>query len=182
MLQFFLNRNDGDFVGLLQREQYILKRLPPRMYIGSTYVKKLPAEWPKMAILPRHGLLSGRNCAYAVVSTDKNGLTPGSCTMRRWITFMIGMILGATLLYGLQRYHLIRARDGLHLIPKVESSLAATYVDIRDFTVSDWARHSEVALALVQADQSKLMEDAAADTIRQSIDRLLDPYTNAPGS
>ena len=95
--------------------------------------------------------------------------------MRRWITFMVGMVVGGALLYGTQRYHLVRARDGLHLIPKVESSLAATYVDIRDFTVSDWARHSGVAMALIQADQGQLMEEAAADTIRQSIDRLLDP-------
>ena len=102
--------------------------------------------------------------------------------MRRWITFMIGMAVGAGLLFATQYYHLIRARDGLHLIPKVESSLAATYVDIRDFTVSDWARHSGVAMALIQANQRQLMEDAATDTIRQSIDRLLDPSENTPGS
>ena len=140
-----------------------------------------------MCILSLHGLPSGRIRDYAVGANGQEWstnllITPGSFTMRRWIIFMVGMIVGGAFLYGTQRYHLIRARDGLHLIPKVESSLAATYVDIRDFTVSDWARHSEVAMALVQSDQGQLMEDAAADTIRQSIDRLLDPSRNAPGS
>ena len=112
---------------------------------------------------------------------EPNVPVPGSFMMRRLITFIIGMIVGASLLYGIQRYHLIRADDGFHLIPKVESSLGATYVDIRDFTVADWSRYSGVAMALIQADQGDLMENAATDTIRQSIDRLLDPSRSTSG-
>ncbi len=90
------------------------------------------------------------------------------------MTFLLGMVVGSTLLYGAQQYHLIRAKDGFHLVPKVESKLAATYVDIRNFTVSDWAQHADVAMALADANQSQLMETSAADAIRNGVDRLLD--------
>ena len=101
--------------------------------------------------------------------------------MQRLTTFFIGMVVGGALLYGMQRYHLVRARDGFHLVPKVETTLAASYVDIRDFKVADWARHTKVAMALIQADKSQLMEKAAVDTLREGIDRIFDPSGNGNG-
>ena len=55
--------------------------------------------------------------------------------MRRSMTFLTGMIIGGVLLYGALSYHILRADDGFHLIPKTSDRLAATYVDIRKFTV-----------------------------------------------
>jgi len=94
--------------------------------------------------------------------------------MRRLMTFILGMVVGGLLLYGAQKNHLIRAEDGFHLVAKVKPKLAATYVDIRNFTVSDWARHADVAMALVAANQGQLMENSAADAVRTGLDRLLD--------
>ena len=54
--------------------------------------------------------------------------------MRRISTFLLGMATGAMLLHGATMYHVVRAADGIHLIPKQPPRLAETYVDIRTFT------------------------------------------------
>jgi hypothetical protein len=95
--------------------------------------------------------------------------------MRRGTTFIFGMIVGGLLLYTALSYHLIHAKDGLHLVPKVESSLAATYVDIRSFGPADWIDHIEIAQAVQASGQGGLMETAAVDSLRTGIDRLLEP-------
>ncbi|MCH2115335.1 MAG: hypothetical protein MK171_10555 [Pirellulales bacterium] len=94
--------------------------------------------------------------------------------MRRLTTFFLGMIAGAVLLCGTLNYHVIRAKEGLHLIPKTHSRLAATYLDIRNFTVIDLANHPEVVQALIRANKQELMESAAVDTLQNGIDRFLD--------
>jgi len=92
--------------------------------------------------------------------------------MRRMMTFFTGMVAGGLLLWGTLQYHLVQAKDGLHLIPKVNAGLAKTYVDIRGFTVADWARHADLALALSNANQQALLENAAGDALQNGIDRF----------
>ena len=98
--------------------------------------------------------------------------------MRRLPTFIFGMMAGGVLLYTALSYHLIHAPDGMHLIPKVETTLAGTYVDIRTFGPADWLDHVEVAQALQEAGRIDLIEAAAADTLRTGLDRLI----SAPAS
>jgi hypothetical protein len=98
--------------------------------------------------------------------------------MRRLPTFIFGMVVGGLLIYGALNYHVINAPSGLHLVPKVESTLAATYVDIRGFGLSDWAQHQEVAAALLSANRQDLMQSAAEDSLRTGLDRLLPPATD----
>lgn len=93
--------------------------------------------------------------------------------MKRLSSFILGMVVGAGLLYGALNYHLIHADDGMHLIPKLESQLSLTYVDIREFTVADWAKHTELAAALMQADRGDLIEDAANDALHNALDNVL---------
>jgi hypothetical protein len=93
--------------------------------------------------------------------------------MRRLSTFIFGMVVGGLLIYVALNYHLIRANDGIHLVPKVDAQLSAAYVDIRTFGPGDWAQHPEVAMAIFRADRGDLMESAAAGTIQTGVDRLL---------
>ncbi|MBA3482118.1 MAG: hypothetical protein H0T51_09925 [Pirellulales bacterium] len=97
--------------------------------------------------------------------------------MRRLSTFFFGMVAGGLLIYAALNYHLIQAKDGLHLIPKVDATLACTYADIRNFGPSDWAQHPEIAMALFKADRSDLLESAASSTLETGLDRLLAPNT-----
>ena len=95
--------------------------------------------------------------------------------MRRLSTFFFGMVAGGLLIYAALNYHLIQAKDGLHLIPKTDATLACTYADIRNFGPSDWAQHPEIAMALFKADRTDLLESAASTSLQTGIDRLLAP-------
>jgi hypothetical protein len=93
--------------------------------------------------------------------------------MRRLPTFICGMIVGGLLIYGGLHYHVIHASSGLHLVPKVSSTLTGAYVDIRGFSLADWAKHQDVAAALLAADRQDLMQSAAQDSIRNGLNQLL---------
>ncbi len=93
--------------------------------------------------------------------------------MRRLFSFLSGLVIGAVLVYFAMSYHVIHSKDGLHLIPKINGELAATYVDIREFQVADWAQNAQVAAALVQAGRRDLIDNAINETVNQGIERLL---------
>lgn len=93
--------------------------------------------------------------------------------MRRLPTFLFGIVVGGLLIYGCLHYHLINAPTGLHLVPKLNSTLAATYVDIRGFGLSDWTNHQEIAGALLAANRQDLLASSASDSLRTGLDQLL---------
>lgn len=93
--------------------------------------------------------------------------------MRRLPTFIFGMIVGGLLIYGGLHYHVINTASGLHLVPKVTSTLAETYVDVRGWGVAEWMQHKDIAAALLAADRQDLMQSAAEDSIRTGLDRIL---------
>ena len=75
-------------------------------------------------------------------------------------------------------YHIVRASDGFHLIAKQPTRLSETYVDIRAFTMTDWAVRPQLASALVQADQQKLLGDSAAAALQEKAKQLLPDWPN----
>jgi len=93
--------------------------------------------------------------------------------MRSLSSFIVGMIVGALVLFVSLRYHVVRANDGVHLIPKSSARLTEPYVDIREFTVEDWDAHKALAMAIVQADKAYLMQDSATESVRRSFNDLL---------
>lgn len=93
--------------------------------------------------------------------------------MRRLMSFLTGVLTGGVLIYLAMNLHLIRARDGFHFIAKAHPQLGATYVDIRQFSVADWAQHPEVAAALVNSNRRDLMEGAVDQTLGNGLDRIL---------
>ena len=98
--------------------------------------------------------------------------------MRRWSMFFFGVVVGGLLIYCGLNYHVIRARDGMHLVPKVDAQLAGTYVDIREFTPRDWVNRREIFAALHAAKRDDLLQTAVGDAANNALDRLLGP---APG-
>lgn len=97
--------------------------------------------------------------------------------MRRIWTFLSGILAGGALIYFAMNFHLIRANDGFHLIPKVNAQLPGTYADIREFKVTDWADNAEIAAALMNANRRDLLDGALTDTFNNGLDRLLNPQT-----
>jgi hypothetical protein len=89
--------------------------------------------------------------------------------MRRLPTFIFGMVVGGLLIYLALNYHLIRAKDGLHLVPKVSATLADTYVDVRSFRPGNFVSHRDVVTALLKSGQGELIDSLAADSVRNSL-------------
>jgi len=87
--------------------------------------------------------------------------------------FIFGLIIGAVLCYVGLKYHVVRSDDGVHLVAKVNAEFSEAYVDIREFTLTDWDNHRSLALALAQADQAKLLEKSASASLQQSVDGAL---------
>jgi len=93
--------------------------------------------------------------------------------MSRVSSFLLGMVTGAGLLQGVTTYHVVRANDGIHLVAKQPARLSETYVDIRAFTMNDWAGHPQLASALVQANQQQLLGDSAAGALKEQAKQLM---------
>jgi len=93
--------------------------------------------------------------------------------MKRLSSFFLGMATGAMLMYGATLYHVVRASDGIHVVAKQPPRLAETYVDIRNFTMADWAGHPQLASALVQANQQQLLGESATGALREAVNQTL---------
>jgi len=83
------------------------------------------------------------------------------------------MVAGAGLLQGATTYHIVRASDGFHLIAKQPPRVSESYIDIRAFTMTDWAAHPQLASALVQANQEQLLGESAAGALQDKAKQLL---------
>ena len=94
--------------------------------------------------------------------------------MNRVSSFLFGVLIGAAGLYVAMTYHVVRANDGIHIVPKVSSGLADVYVDIREFDAADWNEHRGLAAALVNAEKDELLKDSAVSSLRQSAHDVLE--------
>lgn len=94
--------------------------------------------------------------------------------MSRLHCFLFGVLVGAVGVFSGMKYHIVRADDGLHAIPKVSCQLGGAYVDIREFTAEDWNEHRNLSLAIVDADKSYLLTESASNQFRRSIKSALE--------
>ena len=93
--------------------------------------------------------------------------------MGRLVIFLVGLVLGAALSFGALRYHLVRAEDGWHAIPRTAPVLDDLVVDVRGFGVADWNAHRDLGYAIVQAGRAELLQQAAVDDLRRAMDGAL---------
>jgi hypothetical protein len=92
--------------------------------------------------------------------------------MGRIGTFVTGMATGAALLAGATHYHLVRGKEGVFVVRKVQNNLADIYVDTRDFTVEDWMNHRMLAVAIMQAEKGEVFDDSSLKTFRGTVQEL----------
>lgn len=102
--------------------------------------------------------------------------------MPRLGSFLGGLIVGGVAVYTGLKYHVVRANDGFHLVPKLQAQFDDAYVDIRQFGFEDWNKHRTLAVAMAQADKSYLMQETASDSLRQSVDSVLQGLGKYTGS
>lgn len=80
--------------------------------------------------------------------------------MKKLIGLVLTLALGAGLMFMAMNYHVVRANDGHHFIPKAEAGLGQAYVDIREFTVADWKETSTLAQNIANSDDAVLQQEA----------------------
>ena len=90
--------------------------------------------------------------------------------MGRIGTFLFGLAVGGALVFGVQRYHLLHAGDGFHLVPKLNATFSEAYIDVRSFTVVDWAQHPRLMAAIIQAKKDHVLEGSTTDSLRTGME------------
>lgn len=95
--------------------------------------------------------------------------------------FIFGMLAGAMLLYTSMHYHLVHGKEGVYLVKKISNNLSDVYVDTRSFGLEDWKSHKPLAAAIMQSDQSHLLEGSPLAGFRESVQGLVDElFTRDP--
>lgn len=94
--------------------------------------------------------------------------------MGRFGCFLFGLLVGAITVFVSLKYHIVRAADGHHLIPKVSAEFGGTYVDVRSFGFRDWAEHKSLAAAIARSGKSDLMTQATVNSVTDRVNDYLD--------
>jgi len=102
--------------------------------------------------------------------------------MKRLSSFVVGILVGAALMFMALKYHVVRAPDGWHMIPKASGQLSDCYVDIRAFDAQTWADHKELAADIMLAKKQYLISEAVVDDAQRSIRDELRQWTTRTDS
>ena len=93
-----------------------------------------------------------------------------------WI-LLAGIGMGAILMFVSMQYHLVRATDGLHLVPKTSAHLGSVYTDVREFTFRDWQEHRDLVLAISNSGDAALQEQAAKGALGNTVEDAWNAWT-----
>ena len=69
------------------------------------------------------------------------------------------------------KYHIVRASDGFHMVPKSTAKLGSVYSDVRTFAVRDWEDRRELLFDITQSNNHLLKEEAARSAIGNEMGR-----------
>ncbi len=94
--------------------------------------------------------------------------------MRRLIAIMTGMLLGGVLVYVAFEYHVVRTDKTVYLIPKRSAGLTDAYVDIRDWTASQWKDHPVLVENMIADGHGELVGGSFAGGL---LNEFVAPFT-----
>ncbi len=101
--------------------------------------------------------------------------------MNRLSNFLMGALVGAALMFGAMKFHVVRASDGWHLIPKTTGQLGDVYVDIRDFNAQKWLQHKDLAADITIAKKQYLIQDSATSGLQRTVQDVLRDWRKDSG-
>ena len=101
--------------------------------------------------------------------------------MSRLSSFFLGAVVGGVLVFGAVKFHVVRAGEGFHLIPRIDPTLRDVYVDIRHFGLTDWSNHRSLAAAIIRAKKEHLLQDSATAGFREGLKNAVDNITGGAG-
>ena len=80
---------------------------------------------------------------------------------------------GVVSLYVSMCFHIVVANDGYHFVPKTALTFKDTYVDIRQFSITDWQRSTfSLAEAMMHAEKHDVIQDAGQNAVHNAFDNL----------
>ena len=94
--------------------------------------------------------------------------------MKRFSNFAFGLLFGAGLMFVGLKYHIVRANDGLHMVPKTMAKLGSVYSDLRTFTVRDWQDRQELLADITRSNDRQLQEEVARAALGNQLNQALD--------
>ncbi len=97
--------------------------------------------------------------------------------MRRLFTVLFGVVLGGGLVYVAFEYHLVRTDENMFLVPKKHADLADPYVDIRDWSASQWKDHPVLAENLIADGHANLVGGSIAGGL---MEEFVAPFMKEP--
>lgn len=91
--------------------------------------------------------------------------------MRRILSVLFGVLLGAAGMWTAMNYHVLRTKDGFACVPKYRAHLAGTFVDVREWGVTEWTEHPELVMTLERNKRTEIIGDAKVfgTTLRDAI-------------
>lgn len=101
--------------------------------------------------------------------------------MNRLSSFFLGAVIGGALVFGAVKFHLVRAGEGFHLVPRLDPGISDVYVDIRQFSLTDWSNHRALAAAIIRANKEHLLQDSATQGFREGLKSAIDNITGHAG-
>lgn len=93
--------------------------------------------------------------------------------MRKLSNLLIGILLGGGTVFLLSQYHLIRANDGFHMIPRQDASYVDVCVDVRNWDASKWHEHSELMRSLIADGRDDLIVEPLSHELLNKLFRNL---------
>ena len=80
--------------------------------------------------------------------------------MRRLFAMVFGALLGAAAMFMAFKFHVIRTSDDWVFVPKPSAALVDAYVDVREWTPTEWGKHPQLVKALILNNRSDLVRKA----------------------
>ena len=79
-------------------------------------------------------------------------------------------------MYFAYQYHVVKADEGLLLVPKPQSSTSDWYVDVRNWSAAEWKQHPLLIHSLVKHGRGDLVIGPASNDLLRS---FLKPFGSA---
>ena len=93
--------------------------------------------------------------------------------MGKLYNFLLGVVVGFGLYHAAFNYHVVYAKDGLHLVKKGKPRLSEAFVDVRDFDAQQWLAHPDLVLDIQRAGKEGILKQAAGDVAQEAIEQAL---------
>jgi hypothetical protein len=71
--------------------------------------------------------------------------------------FGAGMVTGGVLAVGGMHYHVVRTEESVTFVPKRHAGLDDVYLDIREWTLTDWTNHPDFVWSLYKNERQDLI-------------------------